>query len=436
MQSLANAGTKTVSVFGKSWDLHVTEILKTTLEENLSMIYDTVKYLKDLGKEVIFDAEHFFDGYKENSEYALKALKAAADAKADVLCLCDTNGSTFPDEISEIVKVVKEHIPNVKLGIHCHNDSGLAVASTMAAVFAGCEHIQGTYVGFGERTGNANLSTIIPNLQIKRDYKLIPDENMHNLTSTAIKICEVANIPLSNSKPYVGGSAFAHKGGMHIDGVSKLSRSFEHIKPETVGNQRRFLMSEVSGRATILKKIQAVKPDVDKDSPLTQKVIDRLKELEHQGYQFEAAEQSFELIIRKELGLYKPFFELINYKTIGEHPIENDSYPSTAVIKLRVGDKVSVTASDGDGPVHALDSALRKALVEFYPVLKDVRLTDYKVRVMEPKDATAAKVRVLIESTDGERSWATIGVSCDIIEASWQALVDSIEYKLTMNEGE
>lgn len=431
VKSLLLANTPTVSIFGKAWDLHVTEILKTTLEENLAMITDTISYLKAQGKEVIFDAEHFFDGYKANPEYAMKALKAAADGGALVLCLCDTNGSGFYPFIASTVEKVVKAFPHIKVGIHCHNDSGLAVACTMGAVEAGAVHIQGTYVGFGERCGNANLSTIIPNLQLKGGYQCLESDAIAKLTPVARAMSEIANVPLSNAKPYVGNSAFAHKAGMHADGVKKLSHSFEHISPETVGNQRRFLMSEVAGRAAVLHKIQSVMPSIDKDSPKTAQIIARLKQLEYDGYQFEAAEQSFELVIRKELGLYTPFFQLINFKIIGEHPHDDEMYPSSAIIKVRVGNSVKITASEGDGPVHALDSALRKALSGFYPVLKKMRLSDYKVRVMEPRDATAAKVRVLIESTDGDSTWATVGVSTDIIEASWLALVDSIDYLLS-----
>lgn len=431
VKSLLKANTEVISIFGKCWDLHVTEILKTTLDENLNMITDTVRFLKSKNKEVIFDGEHFFDGYKANSSYALKALEAAVLGGADVLCLCDTNGSGFYDDISQITEIVVAKFPQTRIGIHCHNDSGLAVACTMGAVFKGAVHVQGTYVGFGERCGNANLSTIIPNLQLKKDYLCLPEDKMASLTPAARALCEIANVTLSNAKPYIGNSAFAHKAGMHADGVNKVSHSFEHVSPDTVGNERRFLMSEVAGRAAVLLKIQAVDPTIDKASPQTAQIIAKLKELEYEGYQFEAAEQSFELIIRKCLGLYNPFFELINFKIIGEHPHDDQMFPSSAIIKVRVGDDVKITASEGDGPVHALDSALRKALSGFYPVLKQMRLSDYKVRVMEPRDATAAKVRVLIESTDGDKSWNTIGVSTDIIEASWLALLDSIEYMLT-----
>lgn len=427
VQSLVRAGTPAVTIFGKAWDFHVTEIIKTSLEENLRMVKETVAYLKKRGKEVIFDAEHFFDGYKANPEYALEVLKAAADAGADCMVLCDTNGGGFPTEIYDVIKKVKDTF-KIKIGIHCHNDCGMAIANSIMAVEAGADHVQGTYIGFGERCGNANLSTIIPNLQLKKNISCIPKENLNALTYTARKIAEIANISLYKREPYVGSSAFAHKGGMHIDGVCKASKSFEHISPECVGNKRRILMSEVSGRNTILEKIREINPNINKDSKETEAIIARLKELEHQGYQFEGAESTFELVIRKQLGKYQPFFALEKFKLTTEQPIQGHS--ASALIKVNVDGKSEITAAEGDGPVHALDKALRKALEVFYPELSHVYLTDFKVRVIDSEMATAAKVRVLIESTDDESSWTTVGVSTDIIEASWIALVDSIEYKL------
>ncbi len=427
--SLRAAGTTAVCIFGKSWDLHVTEIIGTTLEENLCMIRDTLSYFKELGKEVIFDAEHFFDGYKANSAYAMAALEAAMEGRADCIVLCDTNGGSFPDEITSITHEVRKRI-HVRIGIHCHNDGGLAVANTIAAVEAGACHVQGTYLGFGERSGNANLSTLIPNLQIKKGYACIPQEMLAVLTPTARYIAEVSNVVMGNDAPYVGKSAFAHKAGMHADGVSKSSVSFEHIDPELVGNERRFLMSEMAGRTAVLKKVNAICPGLSKDSPQTQTVIHELKSLESQGYQFEGAESSFEIVIRKCLGMHQPFFDLVNFKIIGEQPALEPGCSATASIKIRVDGVPQISAAEGDGPVHALDRALRKALEVFYPSLAHVHLTDYKVRVMEPEEATAAKVRVLIESTDGEDVWSTVGVSTDIIDASWKALVDSIEWKL------
>ena len=428
LASLLSTETSTVVIFGKSWDLHVTDVLGTTLDENLLMIEDTVSYLRRNGREVIYDAEHFFDGYKANPEYALQTLKAACRGGAKCIVLCDTNGGCFPSEIKEITAEVAKVI-DVEIGIHCHNDTGCAVANSIAAVEAGARHIQGTFLGFGERCGNANLSTIIPNLQLKLGYSCIPDSNMSQLTTTAGYIAEVSNIPIVGYEPYVGNSAFAHKAGMHADGVTKVSQSFEHVDPAVVGNSRRFLISEMAGRTTLMQKLQNICPDLTRDSPQTKEITDILKKLEFEGYQFDAAETSFELVVRRQLQQYKPFFELVHFKIIGEKPAVV-GYNSSATIKIRVGDKEEITAAEGDGPVHALDSALRKALYVFYPELRKSRLSDYKVRVLNPQAATAAKVRVLIESTDGEDVWSTVGVSTDIIEASWIALVDSIEYKL------
>jgi len=429
IQSLLEAETPVVAIFGKSWDFHVTEIIKTTLDENLKMLKETIDFLKSKGKEVIFDAEHFYDGYKSNPEYAMATLRAAAEGGADWLVLCETNGGAFPDEIYNITKEVVDTF-DVKVGVHCHNDTGMAVANSIMAVEAGATQIQGTYLGFGERCGNANLSTVIGNLQVKRGIECIDSNQVINLTPVARYIAEITNIAINEREPYIGNTAFAHKGGMHIDGVSKSSDSFEHINPETVGNKRRFLMSEVSGKSTILNKIQRINPNITKDSPETQAIIDRLKELEHMGYQFEGAESTFELIIRKQLGKYRPFFELIHYKIMGEQPSVDCDTCSSAFVKITVDGQEELTVAEGNGPVHALDKALRKALEVFYPSIRDVHLTDYKVRVLDTKTATAAKVRVLIESSDGHNVWSTVGVSSDIIEASWIALVDSMEYKL------
>ncbi len=428
IKSLLAANTKCVCIVGKCWDFQVEQIIKTSLEENLKMIEETITYLKSLNKEVVFDGEHFFDGYKSNKEYTVKCLEAAEKAGADCLALCDTNGGCFPNEVYDIIKEVKKKI-NIPIGIHCHNDCGMAVANSIMAVEAGAEHVQGTFLGFGERCGNANLSTIIPNLQIKLNKLCIRDENIKNLLQTARFIAEVSNVVLNDNEPYVGKSAFAHKGGMHIDGVYKDSRSFEHISPETVGNERLFLTSEVSGRGAVLSQIQKYAGHLTKDSPETADIIAKIKEMEHEGYQFEGAEATFELVILKQLGRYKPFFELVNFKIIGEMPYINGQSAS-ALIKVIVDGKLEITAAEGDGPVNALDKALRKALEVFYPVLSKVHLIDYKVRVMDSQMATASQVRVLIESSDGTDNWSTVGVSHDIIEASWKALVDSIEYKL------
>ena len=428
--SLLNAGTKAVSIFGKSWDLHVTEILKATLEQNLELVYNTVKFFKDNGREVIFDAEHFFDGYKANPEYAMKVLSNASGAGADVLCLCDTNGGCLPDEIFEITKRVADTFKDVRIGIHCHNDTGCAVASSILAVEAGAFHVQGTFTGIGERCGNTDLSVLLPNLQLKKGYKCVSESSMEHLSATVIKISEISNLMVPGNKPYVGDSAFAHKAGMHIDGVIKCPVSFEHIEPSLVGNRRRFLMSEVSGRTTVLAKIKSIAPELDKDSPEVAEIVKRLKELEYQGYQFESADASFELMVLEVLGRFKPHFNLHMYRTSGEHPLPDGEMSASAMLKIQVDGKTEITASMGNGPVHALDMALRKALCVFYPELKKVHLTDYKVRVLSAQDATGAKVRVLIESSDGQDIWSTVGVSTDIIQASWNALVDSIEYFL------
>ena len=434
--SLLEAETPAVSIFGKAWDLHVLKVLGTTLEENLNMIESTVAYMKRHDKYVVFDAEHFFDGYTANPEYAMLALDAAIRGGADVLCLCDTNGGMYPTDIADITRRVVSTFPEAEVGIHCHNDTGMAVSQTMMAVDSGATQVQGTFIGYGERCGNANLSTIIPNLELKRGYTVLGKENLKKLTETARAIADISNIWLPSGSPYVGSSAFAHKGGMHIDGVKKIRESFEHVDPQSVGNNRRFLMSEVSGKATILKKIQRVDPSVQPKDTVVGELVDKLKQLEFEGYQFEAAEQSFELVIRRILGKYKKYFELEYFKIIGEQPLKDQEYPSSAIIKVKVGSESRITGAEGDGPVHALDLALRNALKGFYPSLRDMRLIDYKVRVLESSATTAAKVRVLIESTDGKHRWNTVGVSTDIIEASFLALTDSIEYKLTLDESE
>lgn len=428
VNSLLMAGTPAVAIFGKSWDFHVTEILKTTLDENLKMIYDTVLFFKNKNKEVVFDAEHFFDGYKANPEYAMKSLKAAFDAGANSLCLCDTNGGSFPNEVYDITqKVVNEF--KVDIGIHCHNDTGMAVANSIMAVQAGAVQVQGTLNGFGERSGNANICSIIPNLQLKLGYLCIPQENMINLTSIARFASEVANVIHDERAPYVGRNSFAHKAGMHADAVNKNTTAYEHISPESVGNERVFLLSEVAGRSAVLNLINHIDSTLTKDSPETKLILEKLKEMEFKGYQYEGAEGSFELIIRKVLGRYESFFELKEFKVVVNEPSVT-SANSSAMIKIQVGDQEEITADEGDGPVNALDKALRKALERFYPQIMDMKLTDYKVRVLDSKSATAAQVRVLIESSDSEEVWTTIGVSTDIIEASWYALIDSIEYKL------
>lgn len=430
--SLLKAETPAVAIFGKSWDFHVTDIIRTTLDENLKMIEDTILYMKSHGKEVIFDAEHFFDGYKNNSEYAMKVLEIAVSAGVDWIALCDTNGGTMPSEIKEIISQLAKKV-NVPLGIHCHNDSGMAVANSIMAVEAGAVQVQGTINGYGERCGNANLCTIMPNLQFKHGKSCLSSKHISQITSLSRYISELANMVHDKQAPFVGINAFAHKGGMHIDAVNKNPISFEHIVPESVGNQRRILMSEVSGKSTILSKIQKVAPWVTKTSPEAQDLIDKLKTLEFEGYQFEGADSTFELVVRKHLGQSKTFFNIKDFRVICEEPSE-DSNSAFAVIKVEVDGKLEVTASEGDGPVNAMDTAIRKALTVFYPELSKIRLTDYKVRVLDASDATASKVRVHIESTDGENTWGTVGVSTNIVKASWIALVDSIDYFLYQHE--
>jgi 2-isopropylmalate synthase len=427
VKALLSANTEYIAIFGKSWDMHVDKILRVSLEENLDMIERTIKYLVGLGKQVIFDAEHFFDGYKNNADYAIETLKAAERAGARTLCLCETNGGCFPEEIEKIIREVNKHV-NTPLGIHCHNDSGCGISNSMAAVYAGANHVQGTFIGIGERTGNANLAVLIANLQLKLSYDCVPPESLPLLKETAHYIAETANIALPNTMPYVGGSAFAHKGGMHVDGVSKDPATFEHITPESVGNERNFLLSEVSGRAVTFAKLQKIDPTLQKTDEVVQKLTTIIKELEHKGYQFEAAGASFELLALKEFGWFQPYFDIIDFKIISGHNAN-----ATAQIKVRVGEKHEITADEGDGPVNAIDKALRKALEVFYPSLKNMRLVDYKVRIIGGSENTAATTRVLIESTDGKTSWTTVGASKDIINASMLALLDSLEYMLYNN---
>ncbi len=431
LQALVKSGTEAVSIFGKSWDLHLHKVIKISLAENLKMIEDTIKYLKSLNKIVIYDAEHYYDGYFANKEYALKTVETAKNAGADYIALCDTNGGRLPLEIYEITKETIALVGDI-VGIHAHNDSELAVASSLMAIYAGATNIQGTLIGFGERCGNANLSAIIPNLQLKGDYYCIADQKIKLITEISRFIAEISNLNLTGKESYIGKSAFAHKGGMHIDGVLKASESFEHIDPELVGNHRRLLMSEVAGRSFVLKHINKINPNLKKSSPEVIRIIERIKELEHEGYQFEGAESSIKLLILKCLGLYKPYFEIENFKTSGIKVNNETKMFSSALVKVRVDGISEITADEGAGPVGALDSALRKALKVFYPEIENMHLVDYKVRVIDSKDAAAAKVRVLIESTDGSNVWTTVGVSRDIIEASLIALVDSIEYLLIL----
>jgi 2-isopropylmalate synthase len=424
VRALLDAGTPTISIFGKSWDLHVHRALGITEEENLKLISETVKHLKDHGREVVYDAEHFFDGYSANPDFALRTLEVAKNAGADILCLCDTNGGNLTHRIAEVVSEVRKRFDGV-LGIHTHNDADVAVANTLAAVEAGCTHVQGCMNGYGERCGNANLISIIANLELKLGHTTIGRENLEHLTTVARYIAEVANLPVRNDQPYIGHSAFAHKGGVHVSAVLKDSATYEHVKPETVGNRQRVLLSDLSGRGNVLYKLKQHGLAERLDSEARRQLLERIKHLEHQGYELEAAEGTFELLVREALHPGVSLFEVVNYdvttRLIGG---------TTATVTLRIQDSVHTATATGHGPMNALDLCLRQCLSSVYPNIKDVRLTDYKVRVLDSKKGTAAKVRVLVEWSDHRKSWATVGVSDNVIEASWHALVDAIRLEL------
>ncbi|MBI5416005.1 MAG: citramalate synthase [Candidatus Omnitrophica bacterium] len=432
LRALVGSGTPTVTIFGKSWDLHVTDVLRTTLEENLQMIAGSVEYLKKHSKEVIYDAEHFFDGYKRNPDYALKAIRAARDAGADCIVLCDTNGGTLPAEVKDIVTKIKREIKS-PLGIHAHNDLGMGVANSIAAVEAGCVHVQGTFNGLGERCGNADLCAVIGILSTKLNKPSIPEKNVVKLTEASYYISEVSNFKLADNAAFVGHSAFAHKGGVHIDAMLKNPLAYEHIDPAKVGNHRRFITSELAGKMPIVLKAEQMDVHLDKKSPETQELLKALQDKEHGGYQFEAADASFELFLKRSLKKYKPFFKLEGFRTVSEKRFDGQVF-AEASVRVNVDGESRYNAAEGDGPVEALDKALRQALTKFYPRLAQMRLTDYKVRVLDTKEGTAAKVRVLIESQDDTDSWTTVGVHENIIEASWEALTDSIEYKLLKDQ--
>jgi 2-isopropylmalate synthase len=430
LKALIDSQAPVITLVGKSWELHVTDVLKTSLEENLEMIADSVAYCKGAGREVFYDAEHFFDGLRHSPQYALNTLRAAEDGGASVIILCDTNGGTLPEVIAAGVEQARRVVRG-PLGIHTHNDCDLAVANTLAAVRQGATQVQGTMNGIGERCGNADLVSVLANLALKYGHDVLRADSLQRLTEVSRYVYEIANMNFRPGQPFVGTSAFAHKGGMHTHAVAKVSHSYEHIDPAQVGNERRFLVSELSGQSTILAK--TTKYAVNTDKELMVKILNQVQNLEHEGYEFEAAEASFDILVKQAAGLYQPKFERLSYRVNVE--VTRQGQPLTeATVKVRVGNEVTHTVSEGDGPVNALDGALRKALLPFFPRLAEMQLVDYKVRVVNAREGTAARVRVVIESRDGGDVWGTVGVSENIIEASWLALVDSIEYKLFKDE--
>lgn len=427
MKALVEARTPVVTVVGKTWDLHATEILGVSLAENLRMIADSVGFIAANVPEVVYDAEHFFDGYKNNPDYALETLRAAAGAGASWICLCDTNGGTLPEQVAAAVEAVRKAV-GVPIGIHTHNDGELAVANTLAAVLHGATQVQGTINGIGERCGNVDLVSVIGNLALKyQGYELLQPGSLIKLTEVSRFIYETANMNFRNGQPFVGASAFAHKGGMHVHGVRKLASSYEHIEPALVGNERRVLVSELSGKSNIAEKLEEYQ--LDRDKELLAKVLDRVQDLENEGWQFEAAEASFVLLVERLAGRFRPRFDRMGYRVAVVGGTEGDPV-TEATVKVRVGDRIEHTVSEGDGPVNALDGALRKALEPHFPGLKEMRLVDFRVRVINDREGTAARVRVVVESRDQDEVWGTVGVSENVIDASWQALIDSFDHKL------
>ena len=433
LKSLLEAGTSIVTLFGKSWTLHVTDALGISLKKNLELIGDSVAFLKGHKRQVFYDAEHFFDGYKANPEYALSTLTRAQEAGAARLILCDTNGGTMPWEVKKIVTEVAREV-NVPLGIHAHNDAEMAVANSLIAVEQGVIQVQGTINGIGERCGNASLSSIIPNLNLKMKHEAITPGRLRRLREVSHYVAEIANLVPNTHQPYVGDSAFAHKGGVHIDAVRKNPMTYEHIRPDAVGNRQRMLVSDHAGKSSLAGKAEEFHIKLRKDSPKTRELLATLKELENQGYQFEGAEGSFELLMRRVLGTHTPSFELMGFRVIVEKRRADEEPISEATVMVKVGAAIEHQVAVGTGPVDALDHALRKALEKFYPELQEVKLLDYKVRVLAGNQGTASRVRVLIESGDQKEKWGTVGVSENIMEASWQALADSIEYKMLNEE--
>ncbi|MFM7744204.1 MAG: citramalate synthase [Actinomycetota bacterium] len=428
LRNLIEAETSAVCIVAKCWDYHVEHALQTTLEEGVAMVADSVEFLKGNGRRVLVDMEHFFDGYKRNPEFSLRVLEAAVMKGATHLVLCDTNGGSLPHEVGDIVAAVRKHIGgDATLGIHCHDDTGCAVANSIAAVASGVRHVQGTLNGLGERTGNANLTTIIPNLQLKMGYRCLPDENMPRLTTVSHHVAEVLNRPMNPQAPYVGSSAFAHKAGLHVSAIARAKDAYEHVDPELVGNGTRFVVSEMAGRATIQMKADEI--GLAMDGPAVNQVIDDLKRLEHEGYHFEAADASLELLMRRAAGWESPFFNVESMRVITDEAADG-TFTTEATVKVWVNEERFVHTAEGNGPVNAIDSALRAALVPRFPQLAKIHLTDYKVRILDGATATGAVTRVLIDATNGERSWTTIGVSPNIIQASWQALEESLVYGL------
>jgi len=433
LKALIDSQAKVITLVGKTWDMQVREVLGASLEENLNMIRDSAAYCLAQGREVLYDAEHFFDGFKHNPDYALQTLQAAGAGGASALILCDTNGGTLTDQLADIVAQVRKALPGVELGIHCHNDCDLAVANSLAGVAHGATQVQGTINGIGERCGNADLVSIIANLGLKLGHDVLRPGSLEHLTELSRYVYEIANMNFRSNQPFVGASAFAHKGGMHAHAVAKVSASYEHIDPAQVGNERRILVSELAGQSSILAK--TAKYAIQNDRTMMVKILNAVQDLENAGYEFEAAEASFDLLVKKCLGLYQPKFEKLHYRV----NVETDTQgvlTTEPTVKLRVADRVEHTVGEGDGPVNALDGALRKALLPVYPTLAEMQLVDYKVRVVNSKAGTAARVRVVIESRDGANVWGTVGVSENIIEASWLALADSFEYKLFKDEEE
>ncbi len=430
---LVKAQTPVVTMVGKTWSLHVREVIRTSPEENLAMIGDSIRYFKAMGKEVIYDAEHFFDGYKDDPKYALATLQAAQEASVDMVVLCDTNGGSLPNEIArvtgEVVNVMK-----CPVGIHTHNDSGVGVANALVAVEAGASQVQGVMNGYGERTGNCNMTTVIACLVLKMGIPAISKENVRHLRELSLFIDDLANVRPDIRQPFIGATAFAHKGGIHVNAVEKVARSYEHIEPELVGNRRRVLVSDLSGRSNILMKAHELGMDLDKDTPEVREILQQLKHQEHAGYEYEAADGSFHILVQKLLKRHKPFFRLLAYRVIMDKRGDDGRNIVEASVKLDVSGVAVHTVAEGDGPINALDTALRAALIKFYPSISQVQLVDYKVRIIDSKAGTAAKTRVIIESTDGKETWGTVGVHDNIIEASWEALVDSVEYKLFKEE--